>query len=198
MQEWRSAYPGAGVRLVGTDEEADLVSEQVDFRLSYGSDVRRYSHFTDLFVDSVVPVCSPGFLAMHPVKSEADILDYPLIDIEWDLRHQPAPSWSDWARGAGLPPPGRAGELAFSLSSAGIDAAAHDGGFALGQIAMIADDVARGRLVVPIERRIAMQAPYFLAWDRAVLDRPFGKEFRAFIVAAARRQAILSAEQPVS
>ena len=38
-----------------------------------------------------------------------------------------------------------------------------------------------------------MPAPYFLAWDRAALDRPFGEEFRSFIVAAARRQAAQSA-----
>jgi hypothetical protein len=37
-----------------------------------------------------------------------------------------------------------------------------------------------------------MPEPYFLAWDRAALDRPFGTDFRTFVLTAARRQASLS------
>jgi LysR family glycine cleavage system transcriptional activator len=193
LLQWREAHPGASVRLVGTDEETGLRDEQIDFRISYGTDVRQYEHFAELFIDTVVPVCSADFLAKHPVQTAADILAGPLIDIEWDVRHRPAPSWDDWARSAGLPPPEAPADLAFSLSSAAIDAAAGGGGFALGQIAMIVEDVASGRLVIPIDRRLTMPASYFLAWDRAVLDRPFGEDFRAFIIAAARRQAAQSA-----
>ena len=170
-----------------------LRDAQIDFRITYGTDVRQYDHFIELFVDTVVPACSTEFLAAHPVHGAADIVAGPLIDIEWDMRHRPAPSWDDWARNAGLDPPGTAADLAFTLSSAAIDAAATGGGFVLGQIAMIVDEVASGRLVIPIDRRLTMPAPYFLAWDPAALDRPFGEEFRAFIVAAARRQAAQSA-----
>lgn len=193
LLQWRASHPGAGVRLIGTDEEAVLRDEQIDFRISYGADVRNYDHFVELFVDTVVPVCSADFLKAHPVKGPADIVNGPLIDIDWDVRHRPAPSWEEWFRSAGLPPPESAADLTFSLSSAGIDAAANGGGFVLAQIAMIIDEVASGRLVIPIDRRITMPAPYFLAWDRAVLDRPYGEEFRAFIIAAARRQAAQSA-----
>lgn len=193
LLQWRTAHPGASVRLIGTDEESSLCDEQIDFRISYGTDARQYEHFTELFIDTVVPVCSTGFLATHPVQTAADILAGPLIDIEWDVRHRPAPSWDDWARSAGLATPEAPAELAFSLSSAAIDAAAGGGGFALGQIAMIVEDVTSARLVIPIDRRLTMPAPYFVAWDRAVLDRPFGEDFRAFIIAAARRQAAQSA-----
>jgi LysR family glycine cleavage system transcriptional activator len=193
LLQWRATHPGSGIRLIGTDNEAVLRDEQIDFRISYGADVREYDHFVELFVDTVVPVCSSEFLKTHPVKGPKDILNSSLIDIDWDIRHRPAPSWEEWFRGAGLPPPKTAADLTFSLSSAAIDAAANGGGFVLGQIAMIIDEVASGRLTIPIDRRISMPAPYFLAWDRAVLDRPYGEEFRAFIIAAARRQAAQSA-----
>ncbi len=191
LHTWRAAHPGAGVRLIGTDEEPALAEEQIDFRLTYGAHVRRYDHFTELFVDRVVPACSPGFLAQHPVSTIGDILRAPLIDIEWDLQHRPPPSWADWARSVGLPMPPAAGELAFSLSSAGIDAAVSGGGFVLAQLSMVALDLASGRLVIPFDRRLKLPEPYFLAWDHAVLDRPFGADFRAFIVSAARRQGPL-------
>ena len=32
LLQWRAAHPGASVRLVGTDEEAGLRDEQIDFR----------------------------------------------------------------------------------------------------------------------------------------------------------------------
>ena len=192
LLEWRTAHAGVCVRLIGTDEEAVLQDEQIDFRLSYGADVRKYDRFTELFVDTVVPVCSPEFLRSHAVNSEADILKGPLIDIAWELRHRPPPSWADWARSVGLPPPKIANQSAFSLSAAAIDAAVKGGGFVLGQIAMIVEDVKSGRLVIPIDRRLSMPEPYFLARDRDALDRPFGADFRTFIIAAARRQTDLS------
>jgi LysR family transcriptional regulator, glycine cleavage system transcriptional activator len=193
IQEWRATHPNATIRVIGTDEEAALQNDHIDFRISYGADARKYDHFAELYVDAVVPVCAPTFLAQHPVHTPDDILMGPLIDIEWDIRHSTAPSWSDWAQSVGEPPTKAAGELTFSLSASGLDAAVDGGGFALAQISMIGDDLASGRLVIPIDRRLSMPEAYFLAWDRAALDRPFGSDFRAFLLAAARRQSALSA-----
>jgi LysR family glycine cleavage system transcriptional activator len=192
IQEWRAAHSNATIRLIGTDEEAALQNDHIDFRLSYGTDARKYDHFAELYVDTVVPVCSPAFLKAHPVESPADILAGPLVDIEWDIRHATAPSWSDWAQSVGEPAPKAAGEMTFSLSAAGLDAAVSDGGFVLAQLSMIGDDLANGRLAIPLDRRLSMPEAYFLAWDRAALDRPFGADFRAFLLAAARRQILLS------
>lgn len=192
IQEWRATHPNATIRLIGTDEEAALQNDHIDFRLSYGTDSRKYDHFAELFVDTVVPACSPAFLAQHPVQTPTDILAGPLIDIEWDIRHSTAPSWADWAASVGEAPPKVAGELTFSLSAAGLDAAVGGAGFVLAQMSMIVDDVASERLVIPLDRRLNMPESYFLAWDRAALDRPYGADFRAFLLAAARRQAGLS------
>lgn len=189
--DWRKDHAGAGIYLISTDEETDLAAGQVDFRISYGDNDRHYGHYTTLFTDCVVPACAPDFLKLHPVASARDLLAGPLINIEWNIPHLPPPSWGDWARHVGAPSPeGR--DLAFSLSSAGIDAAVNGGGFVLGQLAMIADDLAHGRLVIPIDVRLSMPASYFLAWDPAALDRPLGPEFQAFVIAAARRQAASS------
>jgi LysR family glycine cleavage system transcriptional activator len=192
LLQWRSEHAGTSVRLIGTDDEAVLQDAHIDFRLSYGADARKYDRFAELFVDAVVPVCSPDFLRSHPVSSEADILKGPLIDIDWELRHRPQPSWTDWARSAGLQPSTVPSELTFSQSSVALDAAIDSGGFVLGPLAMITQDLRSGRLVIPLDRRLSMPDPYFLAWDRDALDRPFGADFRSFIIAAARRQMDLS------
>lgn len=191
LQEWRQAHAGGAIHLISTDEDQVLRSEQIDFRLSSGADDCRYDHFVELFTDTVVPACSPKFLTQHPVRTLGDILNGPLLDIEWDVPYPHPPSWADWARSVGQTPP-KASDLVFSLSSAAIDAAVNGGGFVLGGMAMMSDDIAHGRLVIPIDRRLSMPDGYYLAWDPAVLDRPFGKKFRTFIIAAARRQATLS------
>jgi LysR family glycine cleavage system transcriptional activator len=192
LLKWRAEHAGTAIRLIGTDEEAILQDERLDFRLSCGSAARKYDRFTELFVDAVVPLCSPDFLRSHPVSSAADVLEGPLIEIEWQQGHLPAPSWADWALSAGLPPARVTSELSFSPSSVGIDAAADGGGFVLGQIAAVTNDLKSGRLVVPIDRRLRMPGPYFLAWDRDALDRPLGATFRDFIISAARQQEELT------
>jgi LysR family glycine cleavage system transcriptional activator len=192
LLDWRARHPGVNVRLVGSEREPLLQDESVDFRLCYGMDARRYDRFSELFVDAVVPTCSPEFLRAHPVSHDADILGAPLIDIIWDPRHRPPPSWADWAWSVGAKPPARASELAFSLSGAAIGAALDGGGFVLGQVSMIADHVRHGRLVVPVDKRLSMPDPYYLAWDRDTLDRPSGAEFRSMLIAAGRRQLDIS------
>jgi len=193
MSEWQSLHPGNAVRLIGEDNDPDFDEDQIDFRICYGQPQRRYHHFTELFVDWVMPVCTPAFLARHPVSGAAELLGCPLIGIEWDVRHRPPPSWADWAASLGLPPPGWPCDLSFSLSSAAIDAALNDAGVVLGQAAMVAEDLRKGKLVTPFDHRLRLPEPYVLAWNPAALNRPLGSEFRAFLIKAARRQAAASA-----
>jgi len=192
LLSWHTSHAGVSVRVLGTDRESALQEEGIDFRLCYGVDARKYDRFAELFVDAVVPVCSPEFLRQHPVRTEADIIAAPLIDTAWELRHRPLPTWVDWAWAVGLSARVPPSDLSFSQSDAALDAALVGGGFALGQLSMIADPVRQGQLVVPIDRRLTMPEPYFLAWDRDALDRALAADFRNRIIAAGRQQAALS------
>ncbi len=192
IKEWRSANSDATIHSIGTDEEKPLSNDHIDFRLCYGAEVRNYSYFTELYTDYAVPACAPAFLAKNPVASPADIMTSPLISIEWDPDRAAGLSWADWALSVGEQMPERASELTFSLSASAIDAAVAGDGFVLAQISMIMDDLAAGRLVIPIDRRAKLPAPYFLAWDRDAIARPFGASFRNFLLAAGRRQSAYS------
>lgn len=188
MIDWTRISSGMSVRLIGEDDEPVLEDEHVDFRISYGTARHRYAHFTDLFHDWVVPACSPSFLAGHPVAGAADVIAGPLIGIEWENPYQSPPSWAEWASQFGVARPEYPSELSFSLSSAAIDAAINEGGFVLGQASMIADEVAKGRLVVACDCWLKLAEPYALAWNPASLDRPFVREFRSFVIQAGQRQ----------
>lgn len=190
--DWKASHPASKVRLLGAEAEPRPGDEAVDFRITYGRAAGGFAHQAELFTDRVVPACAPELLAAHRLRKPSDLLDLPLIGIEWELRHGALPSWREWAESVGAQRSWPAGELSFSMSSAAIDAAVNRRGVVMAQVSLIADDLASGRLVVPFDRRLALAEPYFLAWDRAALQKPFGTEFRAWVIALARRQAKLS------
>ena len=193
--DWQSAHPTATVRLVGDDTEPRFGTDDVDFRLSYGDLITRFDHRTELFTDWVVPACSPALLARHKLQVPADILDAPLLGIEWAREQGSAPGWGDWAAQIGVSRRKALGEVAFSMSSAAIDAAINGRGFVLAQLSMAGEDIASGRLVVPFDIRLKLSQPYSLAWDPAALEKPFGAELRSWIQSISRGQKAISAPQ---
>ncbi len=193
--DWQSAHPTTTVRLIGDDTEPRFGADEVDFRLSYGDLITRFDHRTELFTDWVVPACSPEFYTRLALRRPADILDAPLLGIEWAREQGAAPGWSDWAAHIGMSRRKAVGEVAFSMSSAAIDAAVNGRGFVLAQLAMAGDDISAGRLVVPFDIRLKLSQPYSLAWDPAALEKPFGAELRSWLQAISRRQKVISAPQ---
>lgn len=193
--DWLTAHPTATLRLIGDDTEPRFGADEVDFRISYGDLITRFDHRTELFTDWAVPACAPSLLARLNLQTPADILDAPLLGIEWDRAQGAAAGWSDWAAHIGVSRRKAAGAVAFSLSSAAIDAAINGRGFVLAQLSMAAEDIVSGRLVVPFDIRLKLPQPYSLAWDPAALKKPFGPELRSWIQTISRRQKSISAPQ---
>lgn len=186
--DWQAHHAGATLRLIGAEPEARFGEDQIDFRISYGAKIRDYDHYAELFTDWVVPACSPTLLERLPLRTPADILERPLLGIEWARDHRSPPTWAEWASSIGQKYRRNAGEVAFSLSSAAIDAAISGRGFVLAQLSMAAEDIAARRLVVPFDLPLRLPDPYFLAWDRSALQKLNGAELRAWIVLVANRQ----------
>lgn len=191
--DWQADHPDAAVRLEGTELEPRFGDDQVDFRISYGAKVQEFDHYSELFTDWVVPACSPALLAKYKLRRPSDILSMPLLGIEWDRSHSLLPGWPEWAASIGEHYSKTSGELTLSLSSAAIDAAVNGRGFVLAQLSMSADEIASGRLVVPFNQRLRMSHAYFLAWDRAALEKPYGPELRTWITSISRRQEAFAA-----
>lgn len=88
------------------------------------------------------------------------------------------------------------GGLSFTMSSSAIDAAVTRRGFVLAQLSMVAEEVATGSLVLPVDIRLPLAESYYLAWDRSALQKPSGPQFRDWMVGIARQQGRLSAPGP--
>ncbi len=140
----------------------------------------------------MVPVCAPELIRRYAGANRGGHPRRALIEIAWEARHRVSAARGPIGRGRPALARGNTATSAFSQSDAAIDAALCGGGFVLGPISMIADHVRQGRLVVPIDRRLTMPEPYFLAWDRDTLDRPLAAGFRNALIAAGRQQSALS------
>ncbi|MGY5802095.1 LysR family transcriptional regulator [Rhizobium sp. LEGMi12c] len=190
--DWQALHPNAHVRIVGRDKEPRMGFDDIDFRISYGSDVLQHEHYTELFRDWVVPACSPA-LIKGKAPSAAQLLEYPLLHVEWERHFSPYPSWLEFASKAETPLKETTAGLSFTLSSSAIDAAVNKRGVVLAQMSMIADELEAQTLVIPLDIRIALRESYFLAWDRAALEKPHGRQFRDWLVTISRQQGLMSA-----
>jgi LysR family transcriptional regulator, glycine cleavage system transcriptional activator len=190
--DWRQQQGEIAIHLIGSEAEPRLGSDPVDFRVSYGHRIRQYQHSALLFTDQVVPVCAPALLGGAVLADPRDIVHYPLIGIDWMGEFLPPPGWPQWFATQGLPVGRVAPGMSFSLSSVAIDAAVSGRGFALGQLSMIAADLAAGRLIAPFDHRLPLPEPYFLAWDMAALDRPLGRALQSWLLTLGRQQGALA------
>ena len=193
--DWQALHPNAHVRIVGRDKEPRMGFDDIDFRISYGSDVLQHEHYTELFRDWVVPACSPA-LIKGKALSAAQLLQYPLLHVEWERHFTPYPSWLEFAAKTGAALEETAAGLSFTLSSSAIDAAVNKRGVVLAQMSMIADELEAQTLIIPLDIRIPLRESYFLAWDRAALEKPHGRQFREWLVAISRQQGLVSAPAP--
>lgn len=193
--DWQALHPNAHVRIVGRDKEPRMGFDDIDFRISYGSDVLQHEHYTELFRDWVVPACSPA-LIKGKAPSATQLLQYPLLHVEWERHFTPYPSWLEFAAKTGAALEETAAGLSFTLSSSAIDAAVNKRGVVLAQMSMIADELEAQTLIIPLDIRIPLRESYFLAWDRAALEKPHGRQFRDWLVAISRQQGLVSAPAP--
>src|SRR5579859_78001 len=103
MFKWKMLHPSIEILIDGKDPEPRLDEGEADFRVSYGNRHRQHARFTNLFTDRVIPVASPALLAKRKrITGPRDLLQFPLIWVDWGPEYLPPPSWRDWFAAAGL------------------------------------------------------------------------------------------------
>jgi LysR family glycine cleavage system transcriptional activator len=158
LESFRELHPGIDLKLVASSEPVGLYDGQVDVGLWIGPEHWPGIHFDELFSADHFPVCSPALLRNGPPLREAS-----------DLRHhtllystQPIPNWPDWLTAAGVGNLDITREMRFENSSNAYRAARDGLGIALGQRLFVAEDIAAGRLAVPLPLSIRSQQSYCL------------------------------------
>lgn len=144
-------HPGIDLLLHASDATVDVAGAAVDIAIRYGRGPYAGAHAEAMFSDRFAPLASPDLGPLTP----ADLARTPLIEFRW-LNPDPLnPTWEQWHAAAGLPWRRGPGQLRFSDEGHAIQAALAGQGVALLSLALVADDLAAGRLVQPFGPEIA-------------------------------------------
>jgi LysR family transcriptional regulator, glycine cleavage system transcriptional activator len=190
MHRFAELEPKTDVRIDMTCETPSLNRDDVDVAICYGHAIAAGTRADPLFDHSIFPVCSPMWLqAVLPLESPADLLRLTLIHLSWSGLGVTWPDWRTWMLAAGVeryePRPG----LHFEDSSLAIQAAIEGHGVALGDAALVADDLIAGRLVRPFALAIdgPPQFAYFLVSRLDSSDNPVVYRFHEWALGEAQK-----------
>jgi len=131
----------------------------------------------------LIPVCSPKLLsAGPPLKKVGDLAQHTL------LHSLVRPNdWTDWCAAAGAPEVDAQRGLRFESSSLAYQAA-HEGlGVAIGQMALVIEDIESGRLIAPFDFVHDNNTAYYLTYLENAPENSRLTEFRNWILAEAER-----------
>ncbi|MGN6304297.1 MAG: transcriptional regulator GcvA [Mesorhizobium sp.] len=193
VDSFREAHPDIELRFDVSSDLRDFEQDDVDVAVRFGAGKYAGLAAHRLFDDVLGPVCSPTLLRSGPPISEPrDLLNYTLAHIEWSRQGITWPNWPMWMAAAGVDDFDDSRTVVFGTSSELLQAALEGSAIVLAESAMVAGDLAEGRLVRPLELslRLAPEFAYFLVYPQGAADDPRIVAFREWILAeAAKTQA---------
>ena len=191
--KFKARHPEIDVLLDANPMEDALESSATDALVRWGAGEFPGLATTLLFKEDVFPVCSPDIVSGEtPLRIPEDLKRHTLLHLEWSAAYPSWPSWSDWLKAAG----GRDVEsrhgVWFNNMAMAIHAAAQGQGVALGSLAIVADELAAGRLIAPFSTSVRTPFAYYFLCRPGEAETPRIKAFREFLV----EEAALSAGEP--
>ncbi|WP_227370827.1 LysR substrate-binding domain-containing protein [Halomonas sp. M20] len=191
INDWHRQNPGLDMRLEGSHAEPELGGNEIDFRITYSDRAREAENATELFRDCVFPVCSPTLLTQKmPLENPEDILQYPLLSIDWLPKFSSPPSWRDWFEYQQIVDRSiNDSYRVYSLSAMAIQAAIKGQGFVLAQYAMVGQELEAGRLVAPFLKPLSLPSSYYFTWSNRVFDSAYCRQFHRWIIAQGKKQS---------
>jgi LysR family transcriptional regulator, glycine cleavage system transcriptional activator len=153
LSSFQLANPAIEVRLTTSNEPIESLDQPFDIIIRRGADeVAGYAIVWSLR-EYRVPVCSPKLIKEIPLDRVTDLKNHTL------LHPTSRPTvWSDWLRAAGVQDLIPRRSLVLEHSYQTFQAALDGVGVATATLALVADDIAAGRLVMPFsEPKVAAE-----------------------------------------
>jgi LysR family transcriptional regulator, glycine cleavage system transcriptional activator len=152
---WRAAHADIALSIIGVDRVVKLDAGEADLAIRYARSAPQIASH-EIFRDRFYPVCTPTLLGKGPtIRQASDLSAYPLIHFDWFANDPMAPNWKRWFEMASVNDPrARSGwqvALSFREELHAIEAVLAGQGIALCSDVIVADDLASGALVKPLE-----------------------------------------------
>lgn len=158
LPDFQARHPDLRLRLDTTVAPLDFRGTQLDAAIQLGQGGWREARSRPLFAETVDVVCSPDYLRRHPLHDPADVAGAELLHSRYRRR-----AWQDWAERMALDLPFREG-VEFDSSLLTYSAAQQGLGLAMGQVPILAGELARGALVQPFGAPVPTGAAFHVIW----------------------------------
>lgn len=196
LSEFQAQRKDVAIRVVATHQDSDPYMLEQTFRLTYGEASRQYMHTRILYTDHCLPVCSPDFLARFPgARDPAQLIDLPLIGIDWGKNYSTEPHWRDWFIRMGLQDTAIRHSAVYSVSGLALQAAVAGQGAVLGQASFVHEALRAGQLVRLSDDSLPMPDPYHICWGPTTLERPIARDFLNWIMQITKPMRSATAQQ---
>ena len=159
LSRFTSQFPGLRVRLDTRVEPLDFRGTQLDVAIQLGNGPWRDARARKLFDERVDVVCSPGYAAeIAPLDSAEHVGKGELLHSRYRRR-----AWEQWAQVRKVPLDYLRG-IEYDSSLLTYSAAAQGFGLAIGQIDLLANELAAERLVAPIDQPVLTGQAFHVIW----------------------------------
>jgi LysR family transcriptional regulator, glycine cleavage system transcriptional activator len=181
LSRFRRAHVHIDVRVATSERLADFVSDGIDIAIRCGGGQYPGLSAELLMKEAHFPVCSPKLLeGRYPLRAPVDLVHHTLLHDVFTV------DWAMWLQNAGVDNVDPHGGPTFLSSDHAIQAAIRGEGVVLGRSALVADDLAAGRLVRPFEFSLPAGFAYYVVYPPRALQRPNVKAFRDWLMAEIR------------
>jgi LysR family glycine cleavage system transcriptional activator len=181
LARFRSIHGDIDVRVATSERLADFASDGIDIAIRCGGGQYPGLSADLLMKEDHFPVCSPELLeGRNPLLRPADLVRHALLHDVFTV------DWAIWLNSAGVDNADAHRGPTFLSSDHAIQAAVRGEGVVLGRSALVADELAAGRLVRPFELSLPAGFAYYVVYPPRALQRPSVKAFRDWLMAEAR------------
>ncbi|MGR3806609.1 transcriptional regulator GcvA [Pasteurella testudinis] len=174
LERFQTAEPDIVVRLHTDLQILDFDKHDIDIGVRYGKGDWADLHSEKLLDEEIFPVCSPQWLAAHPITEPFELLGTTLIhDVSVDSKNGFV-SWQHWLEQADVQVFLLKQGLQINNPATVLQAAIDGQGVALARSVMVQDDLASGRLIrlFPHIRHLSPLAYYIVHPEQtAVSDK---------------------------
>lgn len=181
---FQAEYADIQIQLTTTTQHhVDFTREAFDAAIVYGAPANADTHALLLFDEQLTPVCSPEILqGARPLKTPSDLTHHTLLHPTRD--HRDWRMWLKFAEVSGVNPD--SGQNFETLDSA-MNAAAHGFGVAIGDCALIQEDIEMKRLVMPFDQMLSTGQSYYLVYPGCVANQQKVVRFRDWMAQLVER-----------
>lgn len=177
LEDFYHQHPGVMIHLHTRIGEYDITESGMDAAINVGVDPWPGLIAHPLVDEEMVLVASPDRLARHPIRQPGDVIDHLLLQIA--VRSE---AWHQWFTAQGLPLGYMRLGPHFEFSTHMIQAAVSGIGIALVARCLVEEELADGRLVIPLDAGLNSHRRYYLLYPPEKENFPPLATFRHWLL----------------